>query len=52
MQVYGGGVAFAMVACVPDWPWYNSNELKWLPSAQPKEETAARQGIAKQKKLR
>ena len=28
-QVYGGGVAVAMLACVPDWPWFNRSPQKW-----------------------
>jgi len=31
MQVYGSGVAVAMVACVPDWPWFNRSPQKWQP---------------------
>ena len=29
-QVYGSGVALALVACVPDWPFYNKQQLRWL----------------------
>lgn len=29
VQVYGSGVALAMVACVPDWPWFNRTPQKW-----------------------
>ena len=29
LQVYGSGVALAMVACVPDWPWFNRHPQKW-----------------------
>ena len=31
-QVYGGGVAVAMLACVPDWPYFNTHSESWLPS--------------------
>lgn len=30
-QVYGGGVALALVICVPDWPWFNRQPPSWLP---------------------
>ena len=33
-QVYGGGVTVAMLACVPDWPWFNRDPQKWLPASQ------------------
>ena len=26
-------MALAMVACVPDWPFYNRQQLKWLSSS-------------------
>ena len=29
MQIYSAGVVVALVATVPDWPWYNRNPLKW-----------------------
>jgi len=32
LQVYGGGVAVAMLACVPDWPYFNKHPESWLPS--------------------
>ncbi|KAK9842553.1 hypothetical protein WJX81_005794 [Elliptochloris bilobata] len=32
MKVYGGGVAVAMLACVPDWPYFNKQPQSWLPS--------------------
>ena len=51
LQVYGSGVAVAMVACVPDWPWYNRHPLKWLPSA-PKQSSPVAVATSKQKKIR
>ena len=45
-------MAVAMVACVPDWPWYNRNGLQWLPSAQQQEDGCMQQSAARQKKAR
>lgn len=33
-QVYSGGVAVAMLACVPDWPYFNKHPQSWLPSQE------------------
>ncbi|EIE24954.1 hypothetical protein COCSUDRAFT_83646 [Coccomyxa subellipsoidea C-169] len=51
MKVYGSGVAVAMVACVPDWPWFNRHPLKWLPkSPQPLEQKSAGQSTTSQQR--
>ncbi len=42
----------AMVACIPDWPWYNRSGLQWLPSEQKQEEAALQQASAKLRKVR
>ena len=41
-QVYGGGVAVAMLACVPDWPYFNKHPQSWLPSQKQAEAAAAK----------
>mmetsp|Transcript_38762 Transcript_38762/g.51077 ORF Transcript_38762/g.51077 Transcript_38762/m.51077 type:complete len:102 (+) Transcript_38762:128-433(+) len=32
LTVYGwaGGVALAVLICVPNWPWFNRHPIKWL----------------------
>ncbi|BDA42930.1 probable signal peptidase complex subunit 1 [Coccomyxa sp. Obi] len=54
MKVYGSGVAVAMVACVPDWPWFNRHPLKWLPSApeQSEQRSNAHLSATKQRRTR
>mmetsp|Transcript_3223 Transcript_3223/g.4698 ORF Transcript_3223/g.4698 Transcript_3223/m.4698 type:complete len:91 (+) Transcript_3223:118-390(+) len=34
LTVYGwsAGVAISVLLCVPDWPWYRRNPIKWLES--------------------
>lgn len=27
-----GGTALTFVVCVPHWPWYNQNPVRWLPA--------------------
>eukprot|EP00793_Prasinoderma_coloniale_P000448 PRCOL_00005433-RA len=34
LVVYAAGVLLAFVAAVPDWPYFNQNPVKWLPSAE------------------
>ena len=29
-KVYGGGILLALLAGVPNWPWFNKHPLKWL----------------------
>eukprot|EP00884_Botryococcus_braunii_P018194 jgi/Botrbrau1/5058/Bobra.37_1s0023.1 len=31
LQIFGGGVALAAIATIPDYPWYNRHAEKWLP---------------------
>ena len=49
-QVYGSGVALALVACVPDWPFYNKQQLRWLGSDSVAPALAA--SASRQKKAR
>lgn len=32
IQIFGGFVAVAFLLVGPDWPFYNLNPVKWLPS--------------------
>jgi len=42
------GVAIAAVVCLPDWPFYNRNPLKWLQSVEPpKQQTKTKTGKKK-----
>jgi Microsomal signal peptidase 12 kDa subunit (SPC12) len=34
LQIFGGGVALAAIACIPDYPWYNRHPEKWLPATR------------------
>lgn len=36
LTVYGWavGLAFAMIICIPDWPFFNRNPVEWLSEIQ------------------
>ena len=45
--VWAGALAFCIVLCVPDWPIYNRNPVKWLdeiPASEPRNETPSKKG--------
>ena len=50
MQIYSAGVVVALLATVPDWPFYNRNGLKWRkPAAQAQDDQqpqASRKALA------
>ena len=35
VQINGVGLALTCIATIPDWPWYRSHPLKWLPPLNP-----------------
>ena len=45
MQIYTAGILVALLATVPDWPWYNRHPLKWRsPAALSPDEQQQDQG--------
>ncbi len=37
-KVWAGGVTLAVLAAVPDWPFFNRNPVKWRESLAPESE--------------
>mmetsp|Transcript_48095 Transcript_48095/g.79952 ORF Transcript_48095/g.79952 Transcript_48095/m.79952 type:complete len:116 (-) Transcript_48095:241-588(-) len=44
ITVYGwaGGVALAVLICVPNWPWFNRNPVEWLEKIPKKKKKKAK----------
>lgn len=51
VYINGAGLALTLLAVVPDWPFYNTNPLNWLPPLNPGQSstTAAAAAAAKSK---
>lgn len=43
LYTYGAGTAAAVIAAVPDWPWFNRHPLRWQEVQTLKEPAAAQQ---------
>ncbi|PNH07576.1 Signal peptidase complex subunit 1 [Tetrabaena socialis] len=40
VKINGVGLALALLVVLPDWPFFNLNQWKWLPALVPEEKPA------------